>query len=296
MQYIIKKSLNLITVSKNIIYLKLHILKQDCTTMLTEIKHFLRILLLGQVHTQSKKKPRPAIKNQWLNVKHIWENKHYNDFGIERIIRLTLALLLFIFPGLYIRDYFGRFGLLGRKLGVEFYVLFKLSLPILFFKFNWTDSLVVAIISGVLAIETVIYLASLVFLSNEFTEPISYRRSLTTLFINYIEVCLNYAVIYSYCNFTIPHFFLNKLTTDIQAVYFSFATSATVGYGDIVTTNPLGQYLVVSQIILFLIFVALFLNFFASKVRDFTYYNAKQTFDEKLQKQENKTNLHKKSP
>jgi hypothetical protein len=242
--------------------------------VLKNIRQFIRTLLLGQEHSQPTNKLRPAFKNQWLNVKRIWTNEHYNDFGLERIIRLTLALLLFVFPGLYIRAFFGKFGLLGRKLGVELYVLIKLLLPILFFKLDWTDNLAVAIVSGIMAFETVLYLATLIFLSNEFARPISYRRSLTTLFINYIEVCLNYAIIYSYCNLTIPNFFKEKLTTDIQAVYFSFATSATVDYGDIVTTNALGQYLVISQIILFLVFVALFINFFASKVQDPTYFNA----------------------
>lgn len=147
-----------------------------------------------------------------------------------------------------------------------------------------------------MAFETVLYLATLIFLSNEFARPISYRRSLTTLFIKYIEVCLNYGVIYSYCNSAIPDFFKEKLTTDPQAVYFSFATSATVGYGDIETKKAFGQYLVISQIILFLVFVALFINFFASKVQDPTYYNAKPTYSDKWQKPKDKSSSDNKTP
>lgn len=262
--------------------------------MIKNIKQFIQTLLLGQEHSQPTNKLRPAFKNQWLNVKRIWNNEHYNDFGLERIIRLTLSLLLFAFPGLYVRAFFGKFGLLSRKLGVELYVIIKLFLPILFFKLDWTDNLSVAVISAIMAFETVLYLATLIFLSNEFARPISYRRSLTTLFINYIEVCLNYAIIYSYCNLTIPNFFKEKLTTDIQAVYFSFVTSATVGYGDIITTNAFGQFLVISQIILFLVFVALFINFFASKVQDPTYFNAKPTYSDKWQKPKDKTDTGKK--
>lgn len=241
-------------------------------------------LLLGQEQSRPTNKLRPAIKNQWLNVKRIWNNEHYNDFGIERIIRLTLSLLLFIFPGLYVRHFFGKLGLLGRKLGIEFYVLIKLLLPIIFFKLNLTNNLIVAIISGVMAIETVLYLATLIYLSNEFAKPISYRRSITTLFINYIEVCLDFAVIYSYCNITIQNFFNHKLTSDIQSIYFSFATSATVGYGDITTSDSFGQFLVISQIVIFLIFIALFINFFASKVQNPTYYNSKPEYSDKWEK------------
>lgn len=256
--------------------------------MFKHINNFIRILLLGQEKSQPTNKLRPAIKNQWLNVKRIWTNEHYNDFGIERLIRLTLALSLFIFPGLYIRAIFSKFGLLGRKLGVEFYVLLKLALPIIFFKLDWTNNLIVVAIVVVMAIETVVYLAALIFLSNEFARPISYRRSLTTLFINYIEICLDYAVVYSYCNFAIPGFFKEKLLTDIQAVYFSFVTSATVGYGDILVVKPLGQYLVISQVILFLVFVGLFINFFTSKVQEPTYYNAKPTYNDKFNKHSDK--------
>lgn len=249
-----------------------------------KIQKFILTLLLGQENSRPKNKLRPAIKNQWLNVKRIWNNDHYNDFGIERILRLTLALLLFIFPGLYVRHFFGKMGLLGRKLGIEFYVLIKLFLPIIFFKLSLTNYIIVAIVSGVMAIETILYLATLIYLSNEFARPISYRRSITTLFINYIEVCLDFAVIYSYCNLTIPNFFNHTLTTDLQSIYFSFVTSATVGYGDITTSNPFGQFLIISQIVIFLIFIALFINFFASKVQDPTYYNAKPDYNDKWQK------------
>jgi hypothetical protein len=147
---------------------------KNTTTMFKHINNFIRMLLLGQEKSQPTNKLRPAIKNQWLNVKRIWTNEHYNDFGIERLIRLTLALLLFIFPGLYIRAIFSKFGLLGRKLGVEFYVLIKLALPIIFFKLDWTNNIIVVAIVVVMAIETVVYLAALIFLSNEFARPISY--------------------------------------------------------------------------------------------------------------------------
>lgn len=246
--------------------------------MLKKIKKFFSTLFLGQEHIRPESQLKPAIKNHWLNVIRIWKNKHYNDFGIERTIRLSLALLQFLFPGLYVRHFFGKFGLLSRKLGVEIYVLFKLFLPIIFFKLNLTGYVIIAVIAGYMAIETIIYLACLVYLSNEFAKPISYRRSLTTLIINYIEIGLDYAIIYSYCNITIPNFFNVKLITDIQAVYFSFVTSATVGFGDITACHWFGQCLVVSQVILFFIFIGLFVNFFASKVQDTSYYNAKPKY------------------
>lgn len=245
------------------------------------ISTFFRILLLGQNQTHTKKKVKPAIKNQCLNVRRIWNNKDYNDFGIERIFRLLISISLFLFPGLYIRSISGKFGLISRKLAVEFYVILKLILPIIYFKLNLTEYLSIAILASYMAVETLVYLAALIFLSNEFTKPISYRRSILTLFINYIEICLDFAVIYSYCNFAIPNFFKEKLTTGIQAIYFSFVTSTTVGFGDITVTNSFGQTLVIIQILLFLMFIGLFINFFTSRANELSYYTTKKKIKNK---------------
>jgi hypothetical protein len=128
-------------------------------------------------------------------------------------------------------------------------------------------------------LETVLYLSALIFLSNEFAQPISYRRSLIGIFINYVEVCLDYAVLYSYCSIKDPCFFDSGNTiTTMQAAYFSFVTSATVGYGDLAVTNSCEYSLVISQIILFLVFIALFINFFASKAQDATYHSARSRY------------------
>lgn len=251
------------------------------------IFNFVKILFLGQKNSRPKNNLKPAFKNQCITVKKIWYNKNYKDFGIERIIRLILSLSLFIFPGLYIRHFFGKFGLLSRKIGVELYVTFKLILPILILYLNETNNIIVVLISSYLAIETILYLTSLIYLSNEFANPISYRRSITTLFINYFEISLNFAVIYSYCNRTIPDFFNKKLTNNIECIYFSFVTSATVGYGDIFITNKYGQILIIAQIIIFIIFIALFINFFTSKVNEPSYYNSNQKNTNKWPKSKN---------
>ncbi len=246
-----------------------------------KVLHFFRVLFVGNQEYHNNKL-RPAIFHQYLYLKRVWTNEHYNDFGIERFIRLFLALALFVFPGLYVRAFFNRFGLIARKMAVEFYVVLKLALPILYFKFHLTYHLWVAVLAGYLGIETIVYLAALIYLSNEFAKPISYRRSLTALFLNYIEICLNYAVIYAYGNARIPHFFKEKLVSGIQLVYFSFSTSATVGYGDIAPVHPVGQILVITQVIVFLIFVGLFINFFAAKVQDPAYHDSEQSYiDEK---------------
>jgi hypothetical protein len=243
---------------------------------LEKIKQFIRVLLVGYAQLPASKHQRHPILNQYFHLKRVWTSRHYADFGIERLIRLFLAAILFVFPGLYFRAVFSSLGLIARKIAVDFYVLIKMMIPVIFFYLHLTSYLPVAIFSAYMGAETLVYLASLIYLSNEFAQPISYRRSLTALFFNYIEICLDYAVIYSYCNCNLPHFFKEKLTSGMQAVYFSFATSATVGFGDIAPVHKLGQALVITQIIIFLIFVGLFINFFSSRIHDNTQYREKE--------------------
>lgn len=233
-----------------------------------------KILFLGNYSDNSK--VNSAIEKQCENISKIWNNEKYKDFGIERIIRLSLAVLQFLTVGLYIRHFFGKKGKIYRKIGVEFYVLVKLLLPVVFFCFDLVNNLVVVSISIYMIIETIIYLTTLIYLSPEFTQPISYRRSITTLFLNYIQICLDFAIIYYYCNSNINNFFDNNndsVQTKMESIYFSFVTSATIGYGDITVKHFLGQILVIIQIILFLVFVGLFINFFGSKVNEPTYFN-----------------------
>ena len=237
--------------------------------------NFFRTLFLGQVHARPTRRLRPAIKNQRYNVARVWRNTRYDDSGIERIIRLMLVWAQWLTGGLLVRwlaDVVPKNpNLQKRKLWVEGYVLFKLFLPLFFLFSKLTYSTTALVFSYYMSIETVVYLLSLIFLSNEFAEPISSRRSLVTLFVNYAQVSLDYAVVYSHYSSVIKNFLSQDLKSPIKAIYFSFVTSATVGYGDIYPCTEGGWLLVISQIILFLVFVALFINFFAAKLQS-NYY------------------------
>lgn len=240
---------------------------------------FIGILFLGQPRIRINTPLEPAIINEYHNLLRVWNNTHNNDYGLERITRLLLALSQFIFIGLYVRHVSGSFGLLWRKIGVELYVILKLLLPLAFLYYGVTGSRFIAWFTAYMALETVTYPATLIFLSNEYAAPSSSRRSLITLFLNYIQVCLDYAVLYSHCNIVIKYFFNNPLLSNKQAVYFSFVTSATVGYGDFYPINPLGQFLVITQILLFLVFAAIFLNFFISKLQDIKNFDTEKIED-----------------
>jgi len=249
-----------------------------------KIKDFFIKLFIGTYKLEYKL--NPAIPNQVKNVKRVWNNSKYKDFGIERLTRLFLVLIQFIFPALYVRHITGKMGLLGRKLGVEIYVISKLILPLIFFKLHLTSSPIVLGITIYMLVETLLYLSSLIFLSDIYASPITYKRSLLLLFINFIEIGLEYAVIFSFFNSHYANFFSDKINSSLDIIYFSFVSLSTLGFGDIYVTNNIGKVIILFQILTFILFVGLFLNFYASKIHELTYFNTKRK--PKWNKQENK--------
>ena len=87
------------------------------------------------------------------------------------------------------------------------------------------------------------------------------------LFLNYIEIVFDFAVLYAtgnYLNKGFDHWF--------DSIYFSVITSATIGYGDYFPVESLGKFLVCAQSFITLVFVVLFLNFFNNKVESSGYF------------------------
>lgn len=243
---------------------------------------FVKVLFLGNF--KPEKPLTPAFQNQVRNLKRVWRNETYKDFGIERLYRLFLTLFQFVSIGLLIRHISGWFGLLGRKIGVEVLVIAKLLFPVLLLVRNWTKPNIVLYISGYLIIDTIFYLNYLIFLADINTKPITYKRSLITLFFNYIEIALNFAVIYSNCNNNHHGFFNRELKNNFEAVYYSFITTATVGFGDIYPLTSFGQFLAISQVVLFFVFAGLFFNFYSSKVEAGSYFNENIEYSDRNKK------------
>jgi hypothetical protein len=205
-----------------------------------------------------------ALEKQWDIVTNIWENQSVDTFGLERLARLFLASTQLFMPVMLIKLVFGKFGFFERKLAVESYLVFKIAFPLLCIFQEW-HNLTALIINVIFLSETLLYLANLVFLS-DLTKPHSYRRALLFVFLNYLEIGLGFAAIYDYLNqnqlFSNQHAFKNKL----EAIYFSFVTASSIGYGDFFPTTDIGQFLVICQSLIFFLFVAIFMGFFVSKV------------------------------
>lgn len=230
------------------------------------MKKILRKLLLGNVTNLNEPKLNP-IQKRIQNIKAIWNNDHQDDNGIEKIVRLFLSSSQLIFPGIYIKYLASKKGTEYEDLAMDFYVLTKVALPLLIIANQWQQYTFVLGLMIYVMLETVLYIPTLIFASDLFSIPRSYKRSMLLLFFNYLEIVFGFAVLYSCDNY------LNKpLTHWFDAIYFSTVTSSTIGFGDLYPVQPFGKFLVMIQSMLIFMFVVLFLNFYSTKIDSKGYF------------------------
>lgn len=211
---------------------------------------------------------KSSIGNRIQNIRSIWHNQHQDDIGIEKILRLFLALSQFIFPGIYLKHIFGKKGVGYQELSVDVFVLIKVFFPLILLYTHLEANTILFYFQVWFLWETIFYLATLVFASDIFSRPRSYRRSMLLMFLNYLQIVISYGVIYANGNY------LNKPFTHwFDAIYFSLITSSTVGYGDYYPVSFSGKLLVCSQILIFFIVVVMFLNFFSNRVESKGYFD-----------------------
>jgi hypothetical protein len=224
------------------------------------MKRILYKLLLGKPEYNTPQKIS-AYDAYHKNLIKIWNNEKHHDVGFEKILRLFLVGLQPIFPGIHFRNIVGRYGVVKRNVAIEFYVLFKTLLPAVFLATGLYWHLWAVGISSYLLIETIVYVASLIFVSDIFVKPRSYRRNILMLFLNYMEIAMSFAVVYAGL-----HLLGDQPTSVLDYIYFSIVTSTTIGFGDFHPVSALGKMLVCTQAIVVVAFIVLFLNFFGSKV------------------------------
>lgn len=227
----------------------------------------LKKLLIGN-GTKFETATQNPIQKSIHNIKAIWNNDHQDDNGIEKIIRLFLSSSQLLFPGIYIKFLANKKGPQYVDLSLDFYVLLKVLFPILILINHWQVFNFVIYGMVYVLLETILYIPTLIFASDTFSKPRSYRRSMLLLFFNYLEIVFAYAVLYTcgnHLNKPFHHWF--------DAIYFSIITSSSIGYGDYYPITTYGKFLVSTQALLFLFFVVLFLNFFSTKIKAKGYFD-----------------------
>jgi len=226
----------------------------------------LRKLILSRPRPRVRK-AEGAFKKRIRNIKSIWENEQDDDVGIEKLFRLFLAVSQLFFLGTYIKEFAGRLGNDWEDISIDFFILAKLCLPICILYFGLMHEKTCYYLVCWQMTETLLYVPTLIFASDIFSRPRSYRRSMLLLFLNYFEIILDFGVLYAagqHLNRTLEHWF--------DPIYFSFITSASIGYGDYYPITGIGKLLVCAQSVVFLLFIVLFLNFFTSKIQISGYF------------------------
>lgn len=229
--------------------------------------NILKKLLVGKVNKNYAPKFNP-IQKRILNIKSIWNNDHQDDNGIEKIVRLLLSSSQLMFPGIYIKYYACKIGHEYQDLALDLYVLAKVIFPFLILINGWQNNEYVIWGLIFVLLETILYIPTLIFASDLFSRPRSYKRSMLLLFFNYIEIVVSFAVLYTLgnnMNKPFEHWF--------DSVYFSLISSNSIGYGDYYPVTTFGKVLVSLQALFFLSFVILFLNFFSTKVKSKGYFD-----------------------
>lgn len=231
------------------------------------MKSILKKILLGNPSRVEKPQYNP-LEKRIMNIKAIWNNNHQDDNGIEKLVRLFLSSSQLLFPGVYIKYLAYLKGYEYRDLALDFYVLLKVTFPLLILINHWQSYHFVIWIMIYVLLETVLYIPTLIFASDMFSKPRSYKRSMLLLFLNYLEIIISFGVLYScgdYLNKPFNHWF--------DAIYFSTINSASIGYGDFYPVTTIGKVLATAQAFLFLFFVVLFLNFFTAKIKVKGYFD-----------------------
>lgn len=228
---------------------------------------FLKKLLIGKVSQNFKPKYNP-VQRRILNIRAIWNNDHQDDNGIEKVFRLFLSISQLLFPGIYVKTLASKIGYAYKDLAMDIYILLKVAFPLVILSNGWLNYPILIWVLVYLILETILYIPTLIFASDLFARPRSYKRSMLLLFFNYLEVIIAFGVFYSLGqNTNIPFAHWS------DALYFSLMTSNTIGYGDYYPITTFGKFLASVQAMFFLSFVILFLNFFSTKVKSKGYFD-----------------------
>lgn len=197
-----------------------------------------------------------AYQQQIEYVRIIWREKTY---GLDRLVRLFLVCAQFVFPVLLIRDIAGRWGVVGRRTAVETYAVAKFLFPLLCLWFGWYAYPAATFLIIYLLGDTLIHLLHLIFLADVHSAAVSYRRSLLLIFLHYGEVIADFAVLY------LTFGLLAQPASPLSALYFSTVATTTVGFGDITVRPGLGQVVAICQLLICVIFIVVFINYFSQK-------------------------------
>lgn len=220
------------------------------------MRHALHKLIVGKGLPHGSER-HSTIQRRVDNVRAIWNNTYEDDAGLEKMVRLLLAASQFFFPGMYIKHLFWRKGALYQDFALEVFIVFKTLFPLFVLAMGWEREHWACALVIWFMLETIIYIPTLIFASDTFPSPRSFRRTKLLVFINYLEVVFSFGLVHmagQYMNQAFTHW------TD--AIYVSFMVTSTIGFGEYYPVTGFGKLMVSLQSLFYLSYIALFISFF----------------------------------
>lgn len=149
-------------------------------------------------------------------------------------------------------------GRAGIYVSIRFFILLALACvsPIS----QWHMRAIALLVTSILILDIVIVHTAIAFKS---IEPKNRLRSVFLSFFSFIQLPIAFAVFYR----SLPtNSFCPSLSTTVQALYFSFVTITTLGYGDIKPTSDasVAQILIIAEVVIGLYFIAILIARFIS--------------------------------
>jgi Ion channel len=207
----------------------------------------LRDLALGPntevIPTVGPKRACQLLRNEWDRP---------DSIGLVRLVRLTICVAIFLLPTIYIDLLVPSKSKAGIAVAREAYYVIVLAFLTTALFSQWHESIVVVALVIYLLADSLIHLGGQVFVWGG--QSIDAARSLLLALLNYFEMTVGFAILYRFCN-CVP-----KITSALDALYFSVITAATVGYGDITPADDSGKRLVILQILIAFLFVAVIIT------------------------------------
>lgn len=212
--------------------------------------------------------PDSTYSKLLLHIKRILKNEEpvKHVFGIEKVTIVLLAGLQIFLPSTFVRWLTRKKSQKFRKTAIDFYAVFKIVLLlVILINFN-KSSFFICFLAVYFLADVLTYHLNRLFLSSLFTAPVSINRNVILLFVNILEVITSYAILFSG---TSSAGFEGKIIDDgMTALYFSFMTFTTVGYGDYMPIGRTGEIIAVCEAMTAYMFIStIIVNFVSRMVR-----------------------------
>ncbi len=178
-----------------------------------------------------------------------------DSFGIFRIFQFGLVFAQIAFPSFWITLLFGKKKANVVDVSNDVWMLVRIALLIIMLWWGPTGSWQVTWLVIYLIADIFIYVSRVVFLSTIYKPTVSPERTLLFLLVNYFEIVLGFAFLHRvYGGLNVGSL------CPIQALYFSFVTSTTLGYGEIVPVSSDAQLRIIIQLTMTFVFITAFVG------------------------------------